>query len=43
MHAPVEVVIVKNSKHNWGKTDAAIEPSFDEIIELTVQFFVKHL
>ncbi len=41
--APVEIVIVKNSGHNWRKVDAEIDPSRDAIIERTVQFFIDNL
>ena len=43
LKAPVEIMIVKNSGHNWRKVDADIEPSREVIIERTVQFFVDHL
>ena len=38
--APVEIMIIKNSGHNWRKVDAEIEPSREEIIDATVKFFV---
>ena len=41
--APVEVIVVKNAGHNWRRVDADIDPSRDEIIERTVQFFVECL
>ena len=41
--APVEIMIIKNAGHNWRRVDADIDPSRDEIIERTVQFFVDHL
>jgi acetyl esterase/lipase len=41
--APVEVMIIKNAGHNWRKVESDIEPSRDEIIERTVQFFVERL
>ncbi|SMP58791.1 Acetyl esterase/lipase [Neorhodopirellula lusitana] len=41
--APVEIKIVKNAGHNWRKVDADIEPTREEIVDLTVQFFVNHL
>jgi len=43
LHAPVEVVIVENSGHNWRKVDGEIKPSRDEIVERTVHFFQHHL
>jgi acetyl esterase/lipase len=42
MKAPVEIMIIKNSGHNWRKVDADIEPSREAIIERTVEFFVDH-
>jgi len=41
--APVEVLIVENSGHNWRKVDAEISPSRDEIVQATAEFFSKHL
>lgn len=41
--APVEIMIIKNAGHNWRSVDADINPSRQEIIERTVQFFVDHL
>ncbi len=41
--APVEILIVKNSGHNWRRVDADIHPTRDEIVQRTVQFFVDHL
>ena len=43
LDAPVEILIVKNTGHNWRKVDADIEPSRAVINERTVQFFVDHL
>ena len=43
VEAPVEIMIIKNSGHNWRKVDAEIEPSREAIIERTVKFFVQHL
>jgi dipeptidyl aminopeptidase/acylaminoacyl peptidase len=43
LQAPVEIMIIKNSGHNWRKVDAEIEPSRTEIIERTIDFFVDHL
>ncbi|WP_237227829.1 alpha/beta hydrolase fold domain-containing protein [Rubinisphaera sp. JC750] len=43
INAPVEIMIIKNSGHNWRRVDADIEPSREEIIERTVQFFVDRL
>lgn len=44
LQAPVEIMIVKNAGHNWRKADGktAIDPSRNEIIELTVQFFREY-
>ena len=41
--APVQILIVKNSGHNWRSVGAAIEPSREAIVERTVQFLVNHL
>jgi len=43
VQAPVEILIVKNSGHNWRSVGADIEPSHEVIVERTVQFFVDHL
>ena len=43
LQAPVEIMIIKNSGHNWRKVGADIEPSWAVINERTVQFFVDHL
>ena len=40
--APVEIMIIKNSGHNWRKVEADIDPTREEIIDRTVEFFVKH-
>ena len=39
--APVKTLIVNNSGHNWRKVDAEIEPSRNEIIKTSVDFFVN--
>ncbi len=41
--APVEIMIINNAGHNWRKVDADIDPSRDEIIDRTVEFFVNQL
>jgi acetyl esterase/lipase len=41
--APVDFQIVKNAGHNWRSVDAAIEPTRNQIIDQTVQFFIDHL
>ena len=41
--ARVEILIVKNSGHNWRNVGADIEPSREVIVERTVEFFVDHL
>lgn len=43
LQAPVEIMIIKNSGHNWRKVDAEIEPSRTEVIERTINFFVDHI
>lgn len=42
-NAPVEIMIIKNSGHNWRKVDADIEPTREAIIDRTVKFFVDRL
>ena len=41
-NAPVEIMVIKNSRHNWRRVDADIAPSREAIIERTVEFFVEH-
>lgn len=43
LEAPVEIMIIKNSGHNWRKVDAEIEPSREAIIERTVKFLVQQI
>ncbi|MGJ8672703.1 prolyl oligopeptidase family serine peptidase [Rubritalea sp.] len=40
--APVEIVIVKNSGHNFKPVEGTVTPSRDKIIEQTIQFFADH-
>lgn len=40
--APVEIMIIKNSGHNWRNVDSDMEPSREEIIDLTLEFLVEH-
>ena len=40
--APVEIMIVKNSGHNWRDVKAPITPTKREIVEKTVSFLLKH-
>ena len=40
--APVEVLIVRNSGHNWKPVDGTVTPSRDEIVKRTIQFLVDH-
>jgi len=40
--APVEILIVKNSGHNWRSVDSPIEPTREEINQQTIHFFLKH-
>ena len=39
VHAPVEIMIVKNAGHNWREVGAPIEPAVDEIVQRTARFF----
>lgn len=41
--ASVEIMIIKNAGHNWRKVGADMEPSREEIIQRTVQFFVDQI
>ena len=41
--APVTTLIIKNSGHNWRNVGAEIEPTREEIIQKTVDYFVAHL
>jgi dipeptidyl aminopeptidase/acylaminoacyl peptidase len=41
LKAPVKTMIINNSGHNWRKVDSDIEPSRQEIIRATVDFFVN--
>ncbi len=43
IQAPVEILIVKNSGHNWRSVNQPIEPTREVIVEKTIQFFLKHL
>lgn len=43
LDAPVQILIVKNSGHNWRKVDADISPTRDEIVAASAQFFVEQL
>ena len=40
--APVETMIINNAGHNWRRVGEDISPTKDEIIDRTVEFFVKH-
>ena len=40
--APVEILIVKNSGHNWRKAGGEIQPDKATITARTVEFFVKN-
>jgi len=43
LKAAVEIMIIRNSGHNWRKVDADIAPTREAIVERTVGFFVDHL
>lgn len=43
VNAPVEIMIVRNSGHNWRRVETDIEPSREAIIDRTVKFFVGRL
>ena len=42
IQAPVEIQIVNHAGHNWRSVESAIEPSREEIIQQTIDFFLKH-
>ena len=41
--APVEVLIIENSAHNWKETSGALRPSLDDIVTTTAAFMKQHL
>ena len=41
--APVEILIIENSAHNWNPTGGALRPSLDEIMTTTAAFMKRHL
>ena len=41
--APVEILIVENSAHNWKETGGTLRPSLDEIVAKTAAFMKQHL
>ena len=43
IQAPVKILIVKNSGHNWRKVDAPTKPSRNEIIQASVNFFLNQV
>lgn len=43
LNAPVKILIVENSGHNWRKVDVDIKPTRSEIIRTTIDFFTNHL
>ncbi len=40
--APVEILIVKNSGHNWRRAGGEVDPDKETITARTVSFFVEH-
>ncbi|OUT62207.1 MAG: lipase [Rhodopirellula sp. TMED11] len=40
--APVEVMIIRNSGHNWRAVDGKVTPTTDEIVKRTVDFLIGH-
>ena len=40
--APVTIQIVKNAGHNWREVGNAINPTRNEIEQMTIDFFVSH-
>ena len=41
--APVEIMIIENSGHNWRPVDAPIDPTREVIVQRTIDFLTKHL
>ena len=41
--APVEIIIVENSLHNWRAEGGPIRPSLDEVMTKTASFMKRHL
>lgn len=41
--APVEVVIVENSGHNWREAGGVLSPPLDEVMKRTAAFMKRHL
>jgi hypothetical protein len=41
--APVEILIIENSAHNWKETGGALRPSLDEIVAKSAAFLKEHL
>jgi acetyl esterase/lipase len=41
--APVEILNVENSAHNWKEAGGALRPSLDEIVAKTAAFLKEHL
>jgi len=40
--APVRFQVVKNAGHNWRAVNAPISPTTDEIVQMTVDYFLGH-
>ncbi len=41
--APVEIIIVRNSEHNWREAGGVLSPSLDEIVAKTATFLKQQL
>lgn len=41
--APVEILIVENSTHNWKETSGLLHPPLDDTIAKTAAFMKQHL
>jgi len=41
--APVEILVVENSAHNWREADGPLRPSLEDIIVKTAAFMKQHL
>ncbi len=43
VNAPVEILIVENSGHNWREAGGELQPTFKEIVAKTAAFMQTQL
>ena len=41
--APVEILIVENSAHNWKQAGGLLRPPLDDIVAKTAAFMKQHI